>query len=77
MKEKDKLKQLVASLYKDSQGGNFILTDGQAEIFGLIFKKPYHRTHISCHTRYGKSDVISMAVLTRVSTFPEKWSIVA
>jgi hypothetical protein len=77
MKEKDKLKQLVASLYKNTQGGNFILTDGQAEIFGLIFKKPYHRTYVSCHTRYGKSDVISMAVLTRVSTFPEKWSIVA
>ena len=29
------------------------------------------------HTRYGKSLVVALAVLTRVATFPEKWAIVA
>jgi len=30
-----------------------------------------------CHTRYGKSLVVALAVLTRITTFPEKWVIVA
>jgi len=29
------------------------------------------------HTRYGKSLVVALAILTRVSTFPEKWAILA
>jgi hypothetical protein len=29
------------------------------------------------HTRFGKSLTVALAVLTRVATFPEKWSIVA
>ena len=70
-------KELVARLYKNSKGEPFRLTDGQAELFDLIFKKRYPRNHIMTFTRYGKSDVTSMAVLTRVATFPEKWAIVA
>jgi len=72
-----KIKQEVATKFKNSKGEPFRLTDGQAELFALIFKKKYPRNHIETHTRYGKSDVISMAVLDRVNTYPEKWAIVA
>ena len=70
-------KQLVRSLYKNTKGEPFEMTDGQAELFELIFKKKYPRLHIMTYTRYGKSEIVSMAVLTRISTFPEKWAIVA
>ncbi len=70
-------RELVAKLYRNNKGEPFILTDGQALIFALIFKKKYPRVHIETYTRYGKSETISMAVLTRVATYPEKFSIVA
>ena len=73
----DDIKQLVKKLYKTDTGEPFILTESQAEIFDLIFKKRYSRNHLETPTRYGKSEVVSQAVLTRVSTFPEKWAIVA
>jgi hypothetical protein len=75
--EKMEIKELVRKRFKNSKGEPFILTDGQAELFALIAKKKYPRNHICCHTRYGKSDVISMAVLERVNNYPEKWAIVA
>ena len=73
----DKIKQLVALRYKNSQGQPFQLTDGQAEIFEVIAKRKYPRNHVLSYTQFGKSDVVSMAVLTRITTFPEKWAIVA
>ena len=76
----DRIKQtrdLVASLYKTEDGKPFIMTDSQVEIFDAIFKKEHPRVHIETHTRFGKSETVSMAVLTRVATYPEKWAIVA
>ena len=70
-------RELVKSLYCDDKGRPFELTDGQLQIFDLIFKKKYPRNHIETPTRYGKSETVSMGVLTRASTFPEKWAIVA
>lgn len=74
-------KELVKALYKDDEGHPFILTEGQEEIFNAIFYKQgpngEKRIHIKTFTQYGKSDVVSMAVLTRVATFAEKWIIVA
>ena len=74
-------KELVRSLYKDDYGNAFELTEGQEEIFNAIFYKQgpngEHRVHIKTFTQYGKSDTVSMAVLTRAATFPEKWAIVA
>lgn len=63
--------------FKNQKGEPFQLTDGQAEIFSAIAKKKYPRVHVQTPTRYGKSDVISMAVLERVNNYPEKWAIVA
>lgn len=71
------IKQLVRTLYKNEKGDPFEATTGQAIIFCTIFKRKHHRVHIEAYTRYGKSEIVAMAVLTRVATYPEKWSIVA
>src|SRR3990167_1721028 len=72
---------LVKSLYKNDMGLPFEMTEGQNEIFDCIFKKGAdvgkNRIHIKTFTQYGKSDVVSMAVLTRVATFGEKWCLIA
>lgn len=73
----DKIKKLVSSRYKNYYGKPFELTDGQAEIFEAIAKRKYPRVHCLTFTQFGKSDVVSMAILTRITTFPEKWAIVA
>jgi hypothetical protein len=73
----DDVKQIVRTLYKNSKGEPFEMTDGQAELFDLIVYKRHSRNHIQTPTRYGKSEIISMAILTRATTFPEKWAIVA
>lgn len=67
----------VASLYKDEKGDPIILTDGQCNLFDLIFKKRFPRNHVCTITRYGKSLTIALAVLTRVAIYPEKWAIAA
>jgi len=69
--------ELVKTLYKNDEGKPFELTTSQVELFDLVFKKKHKRCHIMTHTQYGKSLVVALAVLTRVSTFPEKWCIVA
>lgn len=69
--------ELVKSLYRNDFGHPFEMTPGQNEIFDAIFKKQHRRLHIMTFTQYGKSDVVSMAVLTRVATFGEKFCIVA
>lgn len=72
---------LVKTLYKNDWNQPFELTETQNIIFDCIFKKESpdgkRRIHIETYTQYGKSDTVSMAVLTRVSTFPEKWLITA
>ena len=71
----------MRSLYKNDYGLPFELTTGQEEIFNAIFYKQsptgQNRIHIKTFTQYGKSDTVSMAVLTRAATFAEKWAIVA
>ena len=68
--------ELVKSLYRTYDGKPFEMKEGQCDIFEEIFKKSHPRVHVMTYTRYGKSDIISMAVLTRASTFPEKWAII-
>jgi len=71
------IKELVKSRYKNYYGQPFELTDGQTEIFETIAKRTRPRVHCITYTQYGKSDTVSMAVLTRITTFPEKWALVA
>lgn len=73
----EKIKQLCSSRYKNYNNQPFALTDGQAEIFEVISKRKYPRVHTLSYTQYGKSDTVAMAVLTRVTTYAEKWAIVA
>lgn len=73
----DQVRELVSKLFKTQDGSPFVLTDSQCELYDLIFSRKHPRSHVMCYTRHGKSDVISMAVLLRASTFPEKWAIVA
>ena len=70
-------REMVKRLYKNDLGQPFILTPSQEEIFDLIYKRKYPRNHIMTLTQYGKSEVVSMAVLTRIVSVPEKWPIVA
>ena len=53
------------------------MTKGQDDIFSAIFKKTHPRLFITAYTQYGKSDIASMAILSRVCAFPEKFAIVA
>lgn len=76
-KFREDARALVKTLYKDEQGNPFILTDGQCDIFNLIFKKLTPRVHIECFTRYGKSETVAMAILTRICTYPEYWCVAA
>jgi len=73
----NEVKELVKKLYKNYQGQPFELTEGQSEIFEIIFKRKYPRTQTISYTQYGKSETVSMAVLTRITTYPEKWALVA
>lgn len=73
--------ELVKSLFKDDFGRPFSMTPTQNMIFDCIFKKggpnKERRMHIMTFTQFGKSDIVSMAVLTRVATFGEKWVVIA
>lgn len=68
---------IVRELYKDDAGNPFEMTPTQVEIFDAIFKKQHPRVHVMTYTQFGKSEITSMGLLTRVSTFPEKWIITA
>ena len=69
--------EYVKKLFKNDRGEPFEMTQGQIEIFRAIYERKYPRVQVETYTQYGKSDVISMAVLLRACTFPEKWPILA
>lgn len=69
--------KLVPELYHDETGNPIVLTPGQQEIFDIIAGRMYPRTWVGTYTQYGKSLSVGLGTLTRVSTFPEKWTIVA
>jgi hypothetical protein len=69
--------ELVRGMYKNDDGTPVLLTPLQCCIFAIIAMKLHPRVHCMIFTRYGKSFVVALAVLTRVSTYPEKWAIVA
>ena len=68
---------LVARMFKDETGTPITLTDDQADIFNLIFRRLYPRCHLETYTRFGKSLTVALALLLRASTYPEKWAVVA
>jgi hypothetical protein len=66
---------IVKKLFKNDYGDPFEMTPGQISLFRAIYEKQDPRIQFDCYTQYGKSDVVSMAVLLRVATFQEKWII--
>lgn len=72
-----KTQKMVQLMYRNDEGMPFIMTPGQDEIFSSIFQKKYNRIFITAYTQFGKSDVASMAILSRVCAYPEKFAIVA
>lgn len=66
---------IVKKLFKNDYGEPFEMTVGQIALFRAIYEKQFPRIQFDCYTQYGKSDVVSMAVLLRVTTFQEKWII--
>ncbi len=74
---REETRELVASKFLDDRGDPLILTDTQCDIFNLIWKKVHPRVHIETVTRFGKSLTVALAVLMRISTYPEKFSVVA
>jgi hypothetical protein len=59
-------------IFKKGCEGETLSQDGMSKV-----KRWFRRIWIATFTQFGKSDTVSMAVLTRVATFPEKWCIVA
>lgn len=52
------------------------MSDGQADIFLIIFLRLYPRNQIIAPTQYGKSTVVAMALILRSQSFKEDWAIV-
>lgn len=72
----DTTKEVVKTLYKNPLGEPFELTNFQAVLFDSLYRKLKDRLAVLTYTQYGKSDVTAMAVLTRVTNFPERWVII-
>lgn len=54
-----------------------LLTDTQLTVIDIIAKRRYPRTQLVLPTQYGKSKSVAQGLLLRVTTFKEKWAIVA
>lgn len=74
---REEARELAKKYFKDDQGKPIVLTDGQCDIFNLIWKKTHARVHIKTMTRYGKSLAVSLGILMRVTTYPERFSVLA
>ena len=77
MDEKEAAKQLCASFFKDAYDRPFQLSDGQCDIWNTIVLRKHLRNQLMTPTQYGKSEVISMAVLLRAITYKEDWMILS
>ena len=65
------------TFFKDEKGDPLELTPTQCDVFNDIWKRKHKSIHLMAHTRFGKSMTTALAVLLRVSTYSEKWSIIA
>jgi predicted phage terminase large subunit-like protein len=57
------IKQTVRTIFKTSKGQPYEMTDGQAELFLSIIDPKIKWLWCSAPTRYGKSDILAMAIL--------------
>lgn len=69
--------ELVRSRYRNEEGNPFEMTPGQNYIFDCIFYRLHPRNQAVTYTQFGKSEICGQAVLSRITTLPEMWAIVA
>jgi hypothetical protein len=73
----EEAKTYCRSVFKNRDGTPIVLTDSQAQLFVQIFYRLFPRNFIMTPTRWGKSLTIALAVLRRVTTYPEKWAVIS
>lgn len=64
-------------MFRNREGQPFHLTQKQSEIFQIVYSPFILRGAIASYTQYGKSDVVSMAIITAAIERKEKVLIVA
>jgi hypothetical protein len=66
-----------SKLFKDDDGNELILTEGQSQIFKVILnREPKRNVAITC-TQYGKSLTCALGMVIRASSVPnDKWCII-
>lgn len=62
-KQKKAIRLIVETYFRDKQGQPFKLTDGQCDIFASVVKKELKWVWISAPTRYGKTEILSLALI--------------
>lgn len=63
LKKKKAIQKIVRTYFKDSNGEPFELTDGQVKIFEAVVNPNYKFVWTSAPTRYGKSNVVALALI--------------
>lgn len=73
-----KLKQLL-NLFRDplDRGYGDLFTENQLLIVALIAGRVYPRTQLILPTQYGKSMAVALGLIIRVTSYKEKWAILA
>lgn len=73
--------QIIKKWFKNDYGQPLELSPSQLEIYSCITRRrsPDGKRNIHCitHTRFGKSLTVAVAILSRITSFAEKWAIVA
>ena len=72
-----KHRRYVAAVYKNEQMEPMVMSYSQTVIYTSIVERVTNKLQIITPTQYGKSEVLSLAILERVSNYPEEWIIVA
>jgi hypothetical protein len=65
------------NLFKNERGQFIKLTKGQQEIYRLVAEKQHPLNIVKGYTRYGKSLSVSLGLILRLVSLPEKWTIVS
>jgi len=75
--KREKILSLSKLLFKDEFGKPLNLSPTQQDIYSEITLKLHNRVGVITPTQYGKSLAVSLGVVTRASTLPESYTIIA
>lgn len=71
------IKTLVSSYFKNSKGEPYEITEGQCELFYAVTNQEWDWVWCSAPTRYGKTEIVAMAILWLAAFYHLKIPIVA